>query len=837
MPRKKLTDEEKAQKKALAEAKKAAELEQAEKLKKRKTILDEVIAIAILALGVFLVLSMFTDSTGVVGSGVKKGLTAAFGTAAYVMPIFFILYGIMVFAQKTSYLTLKNLICIVVFFIFLATLLAQFTKLDGGWVGNNLNGLITAGLGSTGLWIICIVGIIVTLLFLIDTPLSELFDNLKFKAKARAQVKEEQIQMKLEQEALRKAEEEKKAAEEAAKKAEEQPQHPVTSDVTKELPVEEQPKLSDSAFPSLNLDAVNRFHEETIDSYDEVAAITAELGTDDYESFVEDQFSENQKQILTYVNDDNLFGTPERKEGKGLEDTSHKVTAAEVAEVQEQVTEDIKKAIKKPARYTFPPLDLLKKGSTAKGSSDSALDEMSELLENTLESFGVLAKVVDVTKGPAVTRFEVQPAPGVKVSKISSLQNDLALNMRAKSLRIEAPIPGKAAVGIEVSNESISVVALREILESKAFKTHKSKIAAAVGKSIAGEAVICDIGAMPHMLIAGSTGSGKSVCINSFLLSLLYRATPDEVKLILIDPKVVELSVYNGLPHLLIPVVTEPAKASAALGWAVAEMNERYNKFAEVEVRDLAGYNDFVKANGEPEKVMPQIVIVIDELHDLMLSAKNTVEDNISRLAAKARAAGMHLIVATQRPSVDVITGVIKNNIPSRIAFAVGNQMDSRTILDEGGAEHLLGKGDMLYAPQGISKPVRVQGCLVTDNEVKAVIDWVKKSNAESEYNENVIQAISKAVPQPGTSDADEEEEEMLRDAIECVVRAGECSVSMLQRRFRIGYNHAARLVEVMEEKGIIGPADGARKRKVNMSLDEFMAMDAANSEIPEEID
>ena len=837
MPRKKLTEKEKAERKALAEAKKAAELEQAEKLKKRKTILDEVIAIAILALGVFLVLSMFTVSTGVVGAGVKNGLTIAFGTAAYVMPIFFILYGIMVFAQKTSYLTFKTLICVVVFFIFLATLLDQFTKLDGGWVGNNLNGLINAGLGPTGLWIICIVGIIVTLLFLIDTPLSELFDNLKFKARARAQVKEEQIQKKLEEEALRKAEEEKKLQDEAALKTTEEPKHPVTVDVSQIMPSEEPKKPADTVMPALDLDAVARFAEEEKDLYDEVDAISAELGNGDYESFLEDQFTENQKKILTYVTDDSLFGTSEKKAGKGLEEPNHKITAADVAQVQEQVSEDIKKAIKKPVRYTFPPLDLLKKGSNSKASGDSDLEDMSELLENTLESFGVQAKVVDVTKGPAVTRFEVQPAPGVKVSKISSLQNDLALNLRAKSLRIEAPIPGKAAVGIEVSNESISVVTLREILESKAFKTHKSKIAAAVGKSIAGEAVICDIGAMPHMLIAGSTGSGKSVCINSFLLSLLYRATPDEVKLILIDPKVVELSVYNGLPHLLIPVVTEPAKASAALGWAVAEMNERYNKFAEVEVRDLSGYNDFVKANGESEKVMPQVVIVIDELHDLMLSAKNTVEDNISRLAAKARAAGMHLIVATQRPSVDVITGVIKNNIPSRIAFAVGNQMDSRTILDEGGAEHLLGKGDMLYAPQGISKPVRVQGCLVTDNEVKSVIDWVKKSNSEGVYNENVIQAISKAVPQGGNSDSADEEDDMLRDAIECVVRAGECSVSMLQRRFRIGYNHAARLVEIMEEKGIIGPADGARKRKVNMSLDEFMAMDAENSDVPEEID
>ena len=483
--------------------------------------------------------------------------------------------------------------------------------------------------------------------------------------------------------------------------------------------------------------------------------------------------------------------------------------------------------------YQMPSMDFLKKGKSHANDPGAAqeLREKADLLQQVMESFNVEARITNIARGPSVTRYEVQPAAGVKVSKIAALHNDLALNLRAKSLRIEAPIPGKAAVGIEVSNDSIATVTLREIIESETFKKSKSKISVAIGRNVGGDAIVADLKSMPHLLVAGSTGSGKSVCINSMIISLLYKAAPEEVKLILIDPKVVELSIYNGIPHLLIPVVTDSGKAAAALGWAVSEMNERYNKFAAEGVRDLQSYNETVKANGEDDKVMPQIVIIIDELAELIMTAKNTVEDSICRIAQKARAAGMHLIVATQRPSTDVITGVIKANIPSRIAFAVSSLTDSRVILDVGGAEHLLGKGDMLYGPQSISKPMRVQGCFVSDDEVRNVINFVKEQVQMANYNTDVLQAMNRAGSQQGSADSEEsDEDELLTDAIETVVKAEQCSVSMLQRRFRIGYNRAARLVDLMEERGIVGPADGARPRKVNMSQAEFQRLqDQAN--------
>lgn len=429
--------------------------------------------------------------------------------------------------------------------------------------------------------------------------------------------------------------------------------------------------------------------------------------------------------------------------------------------------------------------------------------------------------MVQVTQGPAVTRYEIHPNTGVKVSSIVRLADDIALNLEAKSIRIEAPIPGKAAVGIEVENEKINMVTVREIIDSREFRESKSKITFAVGKDIAGKAIVADLKSMPHMLIAGSTGSGKSVCINSIITSILYKAKPDEVKFVLIDPKVVELGNYNGIPHMLIPVVTEPSKAAAALNWAVAEMTDRYKKFAEEGVRDLAGFNELVKEKGEPDRFMPQIVIIIDELADLMMAAPSQVEESICRLAQMARAAGMHLIVATQRPSVDIITGVIKANIPSRIAFAVSSQFDSRTILDMAGAEKLVGKGDMLFNPLGSGKPVRVQGNFISDSEVHSVIEHLKKQCTETEYASDVICSIEKA----NTPEVSDDGDELLADAIETVVRAEQASVSMLQRRFRIGYNRAARIVDMMEARGIIGPADGSRPRQVLMTLDELMNM------------
>ena len=465
-------------------------------------------------------------------------------------------------------------------------------------------------------------------------------------------------------------------------------------------------------------------------------------------------------------------------------------------------------------------------------SSENELRRKAEKLEDTLHSFNIDAEVTNVTQGPTVTRYEVHPNVGVKVSGITNLANDIALNMEAKSIRIEAPIPGKPAVGIEIENEKNTMVTIREIIESQAFKKSESKISFAVGKDIEGNAIVADLKSMPHLLIAGSTGSGKSVCINSIITSFLYKATPEEVKLVLIDPKVVELANYNGIPHLLIPVVTEPSKAAAALNWAVAEMDERYRRFAEEGVREISGYNSKVMERNEEENVMPQIVIIIDELADLMMVSKSQVEESICRLAQKARAAGMHLIVATQRPSTDVVTGLIKANIPSRIAFAVSSHHDSMTILDMSGAEKLVGKGDMLFNPLGSGKPLRVQGTFISDREVNDVIDFVKaQADDSSDYSDNVMSSIEKVNSSLSSEHDKDMEDELLPDAIELVVDAQQASVSMLQRRFRIGYNRAARIIDAMEERQIVGPADGSRPRQVLISEEDLENMKDAEED------
>ncbi|MBQ3107903.1 MAG: DNA translocase FtsK [Firmicutes bacterium] len=479
--------------------------------------------------------------------------------------------------------------------------------------------------------------------------------------------------------------------------------------------------------------------------------------------------------------------------------------------------------------YRFPPVELLNKGSGPNRTEGASLQAKAKKLEETLHNFGVNATVLQVTKGPTVTRYEIQPAMGVKVNTIVRLADDLALNLEAKSIRIEAPIPGKAAVGIEVENDHVNLVTLREIIESREFKGAKSKLTFAVGKSIEGTPIVGNLKDMPHLLIAGSTGSGKSVCINTLINSILYKAKPSEVKLVLIDPKVVELGNYNGLPHLLIPVVTDPNKAAGALSWAMAEMMDRYKKFAEEGVRDLSSYNDMARANQEEEKVMPQIVIIIDELADLMMVAAKQVEEAICRLAQLARAAGIHLVVATQRPSVDIITGLINANIPSRIAFAVSSRYDSMTILDEPGAEKLVGKGDMLFSPQGMSKPIRVQGCFVSDSEVNKVIEFMKNANGTGTYAEEIMNSLDK--PYEAAGGEDDDSDELLQEAVEAVVKAQQASVSMLQRRFRIGYNRAARLVDMMEMRGIVGPQDGTRPRKVMLTEEEYLRLGRDDSE------
>lgn len=468
--------------------------------------------------------------------------------------------------------------------------------------------------------------------------------------------------------------------------------------------------------------------------------------------------------------------------------------------------------------YVYPDINLLNENKNISNSQDKKdLLNNARILEDTLQSFSVDAKVVQVSRGPSVTRYELHPSPGVKVSRIVNLADDIALNLAAPSVRIEAPIPGKAAVGIEVPNKEVVPVTLREVLESNEFMEFNSKLAFALGKDIGGRCIVTDLSKMPHLLIAGATGSGKSVCINTLIISLIYKASPAEVRLLMIDPKVVELSVYNGIPHLLIPVVTDPKKAASALYWAVNEMTQRYKLFADNNVRNIESYNSLMESK-DPEKRLPQIVIIIDELADLMMVAPNDVEDAVCRLAQMARAAGMHLVIATQRPSVDVITGVIKANIPSRISFAVSSQIDSRTILDMSGAEKLLGKGDMLFMPIGESKPIRIQGAFISEKEVEKVVEFLKQSTSTT-YDSEIIEEIEN---KSDLSEIDRETDELLPEAINIAIDYGQVSASMLQRRLRIGFNRAARLIEEMELRGIVGPQEGSKPRQVIMKKSEI---------------
>ena len=518
---------------------------------------------------------------------------------------------------------------------------------------------------------------------------------------------------------------------------------------------------------------------------------------------------ENSNKSKDYI-ENNLF----KQVGEQKEDKTKEVLQLEHALVVED------------EHYEYPPVELLSMNNkkNSRGSA-KALAENAAKLQKTLFSFGVSAKVENVSVGPTITRYELKPAEGTRVSKIANLADDIALNLAAETIRIEAPIPGKQAVGIEVPNEKKEAVHLREVIESDEFENNKSKLSVALGKDVAGNTVIADIAKMPHVLIAGSTGSGKSVCINSIITSIIYNAKPSEVKLVMVDPKVVELSVYNGIPHLLIPVVTDPKKAAGALAWAVIEMDDRYNKFAQKGVRDLKGYNKAIEKENENAK-LPQIVIIIDELADLMMVAAKDVEEAICRLAQKARAAGMHLVIATQRPSVDVITGLIKANVPSRIAFAVSSQIDSRTILDCTGAEKLLGKGDMLFYPVGSTKPQRVQGAFVSDDEVEKIVDFIKLNAGEVVYNNEIIESIensNKSDKELLESEASENTcDPLLNEAIETVVETGQASTSFIQRKFKVGYARAGRIIDQMEERGIISGYQGSKPREVLMSKEKW---------------
>lgn len=610
----------------------------------------------------------------------------------------------------------------------------------------------------------------------------------------------------------------------------------VTSDTTLVKDVQEQPDDIDIHEIHVDVSRQDEYSEDIYDPMDSVPGNTADGKRDKSERYEAVQ--------------DSVSGSTMETAGEGQisyhEDVKHEEVRQDVQEDtlpthQEKLAAEHESqpigssvsagAAKTHKKYVFPPLSLLGRPSGAKrGNQDRENKETAVRLQQTLQSFGVKATITDISCGPAVTRYELQPEQGVKVSRIVSLSDDIKLNLAAADIRIEAPIPGKAAIGIEVPNKEAGSVYLRELLESDAFKKQASPIAFAAGKDIAGKPIVADIAKMPHLLIAGATGSGKSVCINTIIMSILYKASPDEVKMIMIDPKMVELSAYNGIPHLLTPVVTDPKKASGALNWAVVEMTDRYKKFTQMNVRDIKGYNarlektDVPEGEQMPEK-MPHMVIIIDELADLMMVAPGEVEDAICRLAQLARAAGIHLVIATQRPSVNVITGLIKANVPSRIAFSVSSGVDSRTIIDMNGAEKLLGKGDMLFFPSGYPKPVRVQGAFCTDEEVASVVDFLKEHTKEEvTYNEEITNQIvsTPSVAEQQGLNKEDERDSYFADAGRFVIGKEKGSIGMLQRYYKIGFNRAGRIMDQLAEAGVVGPELGTKPRKVEMTLEEF---------------
>ncbi len=686
----------------------------------------------------------------------------------------------------------------------------EITAKSGGVLGALIGGCFDMLAGKAGALIILIVADILILMLITGTTLVNAYNLFSRPVKKVSSFTEEQIEKGMERHRERK----------------ENGEGFVIPPVKRKFkPIDIGPEATPEAGKVKELDTI--YVEELAGNFEE------EMTEEKLDSIIKGITQEAPEEAVTKV-----------KPAEIIPITKPKKEKAPKEEKQGEPKEEPKEEPPVPVKiYKKPPLDCI---SLADNSGilnyEQELKANAKKLEETLLSFGVRTKLVDICRGPSVTRYELQPAPGVKISKITGLSDDIALALASAGVRIEAPIPNKSAVGIEVPNKSRATVSLREIIETPQYDTQvsKSKLSVALGKDITGETIIADLAKMPHLLIAGTTGSGKSVCLNSMIISILYNATPDEVKLLMIDPKQVEFTVYNGIPHLLVPVVSDPRKAAGALGWAVTEMLKRYKMFSEKNVRDIKGYNRLARSD-DSIPVMPQIVIFIDELSDLMMAAPTEVEDSICRLAQMARAAGMHLVIATQRPSVNVITGIIKANIPSRIALSVSSQVDSRTIIDSSGAEKLLGNGDMLFNPVGNSKPVRVQGCFLSDSEVENVVNFIKEQESSS-YDDEVMEEIERqAVMEKKknvSSDSDDDDDseggdEMLPKAIEVVVENQMASTTLLQRKLKLGYARAARLMDALEEKGIVGPFEGSKPRKVLISKQQWMEMNALANASP----
>lgn len=801
---------------------------------------------------------LYTDVVGIVGEIFKKIYFGLFSYLAYVMPIFIFAYFFVYLNRnlKPERLRINSAISLLLFsgtlistlFVYTGVDLSKFqartdvlsltslqnsftlglAKESGGFFGDMITYLILKGIGLVGVYLLIIAMCVSAYIILTKVSLQDLWEKRKTEVKEKIAAK--------------------KAIDELAESLLDQAENKSESSQKRKTPLKPRGQGQSNAeggeehFLS-EIDRIRRSNRKKhIDQYDydayeknavdqpilktEIPSEERVIDMVNHSTSVEEKASQEEKQSQV----DTAKTTSSGREKTGIQfydaevqehlskdKAPEKIKESDITpENRQMVTNEIQETTaKKFENYQLPPVTLLNESQSGKGGDDKQeYIEKAKLLEKTLNNFNVDAKVISVKKGPSITMFEVQPSPGVKVSKIVGLSDDIALNLATSQVRI-APIQGKAAIGIEIPNKTTTMVTIKEVINSNDFKKQKSKLTIGLGKDISGNPIIGDLASMPHLLIAGATGSGKSVCVNTIISSILFNATPDEVKFLMIDPKVVELSNYNGIPHLILPVVTDAKKASIALSWAVNEMTRRYKLFAETSVRDMKSYN--TKVEGTDQEHLPQIVIIIDELADLMMVAPNQVEDAICRLAQMARAAGLHLIVATQRPSVDVITGLIKANIPSRIAFSVSSSVDSRTIIDMGGAEKLLGKGDMLYYPVGAPKPKRAQGAFMSDGEVEAMVDFIKNQTDEVKYNESILDDVQSA-----TSFSNDDADEYLEEAINFVIDTGQASASMMQRRFRVGYNRAARLIESMEERGIVGPPNGSKPREVLLTRAEY---------------
>lgn len=838
--------------------------ERMEQMAKEEAFRTEVILWVIVAIALLLFVSNLGFG-GIVGQAVSGVLFGVFGLIAYVLPILILVVSFFAVSNKGNFHASVKIAAGVVFVAFFCLFLSlagsgreyyepmkAYTysateRAGGGIIGGALAYVMVKAFGVIGSYIIDFIVLIICLVLI--TERSALKGMQKGGQKVYESAKEsnerykEYREYKNEERRKRRMDHKVSGVSIDTKISDQKESGVGTSDEIGEL----------HANPNVDLPDISQESKVRLSSGEDTLFEPQKASV---QPLISGEITASEPVISGDYMHENPVAEPESADPKPGKQTSEEVpTVAEHTkrkarpseeEIQKEIADVVQEmapaAAQPEKKYVFPPVDLLKAGSGKKSANtESQLRETANKLQQTLKTFGVNVTVTNISCGPAVTRYEIQPEMGVKVSKIVGLADDIKLNLAAADIRIEAPIPGKAAVGIEVPNKENVMVAFRDLIESKEFKESKSKISFAVGKDIAGKTKVTDIAKMPHLLIAGATGSGKSVCINTIIMSILYKADPSEVKLLMIDPKVVELSVYNGIPHLMIPVVTDPKKASGALHWAVAEMTDRYEKFAQANVREINGYNAKVDSIEVPEgqerpQKMPQIVIIVDELADLMMVASNDVEEAICRLAQLARAAGIHLVIATQRPSVNVITGLIKANMPSRIAFAVTSGVDSRTILDMNGAEKLLGKGDMLFNPQGAPKPIRVQGAFVSDEEVSEVVEYIKEHNGDAQYNDSVQQKMeslqssgSNSVSISDSDAADDGRDAYFVDAARIIVDKEKASIGMLQRYLKVGFNRAARIMDQLEEAGIVGPEEGTKPRTVLMNKEQFEAYIDAN--------